>query len=109
MDVMDWLCQRQQGFGELRQDERIRVFEFAMMWTYFESKVCTTNANPTVLVESAREAAAHDAFRPEIVADAIAYFRARYVTEGALNERFPHLHFPRGQKEALVKDVLLGK
>lgn len=106
---MDWLCQRQQGFGELQQHERICVFEFAMIWTYFESKVCAANANPTILVDTAREAVAHDAFRPEIVADAIAYFRARYVTEGALNERFPHLHFLHGQNEGLVMDVLLGK
>jgi hypothetical protein len=44
-----------------------------------------------------------------VVSSTAEYFKARYVSDGALNERFPHLHFPVGRPRALVIECLVGE
>ncbi|MHB9838037.1 rhodanese-like domain-containing protein [Paraburkholderia terrae] len=109
MDVMEWLCQRQEGFGELRPEERHRAAEFAMMWTFFEAKVCANEARPSVLIDVSNELVQQGAIEAAVVSSTVDYFKARYVSDGALNERFPHLHFPAGRPRALVIECLQGE
>ena len=103
----DWLERTQPGYQELSNVERSAVAGFSIVWSVFESRALSTNANATAIVRFVDENAASFG-SAEPFGDALAYFRQRYVSDGQTNHKFECLHFRRNDRRELVEAVLLG-
>jgi hypothetical protein len=103
----DWLERNQPGYQELSNGERSAVAGFSIVWSVFEARALSTNANATAIVRFVDENVASFG-SAEPFGDALAYFRQRYVSEGQTNHKFESLHFRRNDRRELVEAVLLG-
>lgn len=103
----DWLERTQPGYQELSNVERSAVAGFSIVWSVFEARALSTNANATAIVRFVDENAASFG-SAEPFGDALAYFRQRYVSDGRTNHKFESLHFRRNDRRELVEAVLLG-
>lgn len=103
----DWLERTQPGYQELSNVERSAVAGFSIVWSVFEARALSTNANATAIVRFVDENAASFG-SAEPFGDALAYFQQRYVSDGQTNHKFESLHFRRNDRRELVEAVLLG-
>ncbi|MCT9000545.1 hypothetical protein [Chelativorans intermedius] len=102
----DWLKRTQPGYRELSNVERSAVAGFSIVWSVFEARALSTNANATAIVRFVDENAASFG-SAEPFGDALAYFRQRYVSDGQTNHKFESLHFRQNDRRELVEAVLL--
>jgi len=103
----DWLERTQPGYQELSNGERSAVAGFSIVWSVFEARALSTNANATAIVRFVDgNVASFGSAEP--FGDALAYFRQRYVSDGQTNHKFESLHFRRNDRRELVEAVLLG-
>ena len=103
----DWLERTQPGYQELSIGERSAVAGFSIVWSVFEARALAANANATAIVQFVDQNA-HCFGSAEPFADALMYFRQRYVSDGGANHKFQSLHFRRNDRRELVETVLLG-
>lgn len=78
MQILEWLCERDDGLGHLTGEERESSINFALLWMYFEARLVHTEANADSLkdlVDRLEKAAPLDNQR---VSDCYDYFRDRY-------------------------------
>lgn len=103
MTMTEWINQR---FGvAFADDDIVSVKDFSLYWNVFEDIVCTNNFSIPTVEQSIN---ARNFNRVEFQ-NTIDYFRNRYVTNGNLNEKFPHLHFRNNDRQNFVEQVLLGQ
>lgn len=101
--MREWINKR---FGlSLREKDLKSVRDFSLIWNIFEATVCETNFS-IARVEQALENRKFDQAEFEPV---LAYFKNRYVTNNAVNQRFQQLHFRRNDRGPFVEEVLLGR
>ena len=51
MQILEWLRQRADGLGNLTDEERESVINFALLWMYFEARLVHTEANAETLID----------------------------------------------------------
>ena len=49
MQILDWLCERDDGLAHLADGEREAAISFALLWMYFEARLLNTRASSTAL------------------------------------------------------------
>lgn len=103
MTTTEWINQR---FGVVFVDDDIKnVKDFSLYWNVFEDTVCANNFSIQIVEQTFQ----NRNFNRADFQGTIDYFRNRYVTDGILNEKFPHLHFRNNDRQNFVEQVLLGK
>lgn len=45
MQILDWLCERDDGLAQLADGEREAAISFALLWMYFEARLLNTRAS----------------------------------------------------------------
>lgn len=45
MQILNWLCERDDGLAYLAEGEREAAISFAMLWMYFEARLLNTRAS----------------------------------------------------------------
>jgi hypothetical protein len=108
MNAIEWLNARPTGFDALSHDERTRIAEFSVLWTYFEASVFARNTSNQKIIDLAAEMAANHQLDPQRIAPAANYFRTRYVNDGVLTHHYEHLRLS-GKFEPRVRAMLLQK
>lgn len=90
------------GF-ELNYEDHLIIWEFVVLWNYFERNVCEKDFKPDKVEEYVKQ------INQKSIDGYYNYFRTRYVCNTSTNSHFEEL-FPttRGRKEE-VKNLLLGK
>lgn len=103
MTLTEWINQR---FGVAFVDNDIvSVKDFSLYWNVFEDTVCANNFN----IQTAEQSFLLKKFTRADFQNTIDYFRNRYVTNGNLNNKFPHLHFRANDRQIFVEQVLLSQ
>lgn len=99
--MTDWINQR---FGtNFTENDLLNVKNFSLIWNVFESTACANHFS----INRIEQEIGNRNIDVNNFTDNIAYFKNRYVTNGALNGRFAHLNFRPNDRQALVEDVLL--
>ncbi len=106
MFAEDWLEQTQPGYSELTIGERSAVAGFSIVWSVFEARALATKASAGAIVQFIDQNAEYFG-AAEPFADAVLYFRQRYVSEGVTDHKFQSLHFRAKDRRELVEAVLL--
>ena len=109
MDTIDWLEEYAPGFHALSDDERQAITEFSFLWSLFEAKALNEHGSADAIVESAKQWARSGQLTPDMFRQELAYFRDRYVVDGAFNYHFEHLHLRQNDAPSLVQKVLNGE
>ena len=108
MTIIDWLERYAPGLQALSPQERGAITHFSFLWMLFEARVLKTRASAKAIIEASRQWAEDGRFTSETFGQELAYFRARYVADGAFTYHFGHLHLRRNDAPDLVKRVLKG-
>ncbi len=109
MNTIDWLEKYAPGFQALSDEERQAITEFSFLWSLFEAKALNEHGNVNAIVESAEEWARTGQLTADTFGGELAYFRDRYVADGAFTCHFEHLHLRQNDALNLVQKVLKGE
>jgi hypothetical protein len=106
-EALNWLSEKAPAFGYLSEREKMAILDFALLWSFFESRCLDNNANMGQIrnfIEQLPEEllAAHEV---EVIA---AYFRARYIENGEFTHRYYHLHLERSGSPQEVTNMMNG-
>ena len=106
-ETLEWLSKEVPAFGELSEREKMAILDFALLWSFFESRCLDNNANMErirLYVQQLPEkaVAAHE------VEDIAAYFRARYTEKDGFSHRYYRLHLERSGDPNEVNRMLRG-
>lgn len=106
MAVIEWLTANAPGFAELGQDERDAMMHFAVLWSFFEERALDRSASAAKIIARSRQW--HDAGRLQEGAftESLAYFRQRYLVNGAPTHHYAGLLLRPNDREPLVRSVL---
>ncbi|MEH6662935.1 MAG: hypothetical protein V7679_14915 [Parasphingorhabdus sp.] len=109
--VEKWLKLQAGGYTNLSADERQAIHDFSLLWSLFEARVLNNNANIPRIRQRVAEAANLGAeIDAAALQESLAYFSARYYTNGNFNHHFEQLRFQNGQNggRAEAEAVLNG-
>lgn len=106
MDTIDWLRKHAPGFQCLSDDERQAIYNFSLLWSLFEAKALNEHGSANAIIESAKRWARSGQLSADTFTEELAYFRERYVADGAFTCHFDHLHLPQNDARRLVQKVL---
>lgn len=109
MTIIDWLDRYAPGLQVLSPQERDAITHFSLLWTMFEARVLKTRASAKSIIETSRQWAGDGLLTVDTFGQELAYFRDRYVADGAFTHHFDHLHLRRNDAPILVKKVLNGE
>jgi hypothetical protein len=104
-----WLEARAPGFQHLPVSDRQAIFDFAFLWSLFESQVMDNFARADRIRERVDTWSAEGTLAAELYDGELAYFRDRYFTDGALTHHFPYLYLRKSDHPELVQAVIEGK
>lgn len=100
--MKDWINNR---FGtDFSENDLLSIKDFSLIWNVFENVVCNNNCSVGRLTERLLPVQ----FEFDEFTGSFEYFKDRYVTDGAVNDRFEHLNFRNSDRRELVEEVLLG-
>lgn len=103
MQILDWLCERDDGFAQLTEGEREAAISFALLWMYFEARLLNTQASSrTLKALVSRLDEANLALDGEHISTCYNYFRQRYWDGQGPSQHFPGLKMPAN----LAQEVL---
>ena len=91
------------------QSQHRSVNRTAVLWSLFEAKALNEHGSADAIVESAKQWARSGQLTPDMFRQELAYFRDRYVVDGAFNYHFEHLHLRQNDAPSLVQKVLKGE
>lgn len=109
--VEEWLEIQVGGYGNLSAEERQAIHDFSLLWSLFEARVLSNNANISRIRQRVTEAAnLGGGIDAAPFQESLAYFTARYYDDGNFNHRFEQLRFQNGQNSgrAEAEAVLSG-
>ncbi|MDO8776165.1 MAG: hypothetical protein Q7K57_47160 [Burkholderiaceae bacterium] len=112
MSALAWLNSRPDGLGGLSKREQELIFEFAIVWTYFEATVMGKSANAAKLVDLANELNHTNQIDMNPLLPMLQYFRERYVQsseEKTFTHNYEGLLLRKNDQISLVNSVLLGE
>ena len=106
-NTLDWLSKKAPAFGELSEQEKMAIMDFALLWCFFESCCLRNNANMKQIREYVKNL-------PDVAVIALEveeisfYFKARYTENGEYSYRYDHLHLEKSGNPPEVAKMLLG-
>jgi hypothetical protein len=106
--AMDWLKAKAPGFSNLSDEEVNAITDFSLLWSLFESRVLSRNANARALCNAVEAWLNGGAFDPNLFDDEIAYFQQRYHPGDDFSHHFFGLRLQRADREPMVRRVLDG-
>ncbi|MDZ4273746.1 MAG: hypothetical protein U0975_13880 [Erythrobacter sp.] len=109
--IEKWLKLHAGGYAGLSAKERQAIHDFSLLWSLFEARVLSNNANIPRIRERVAQAASIGAGIDAVpFQESLAYFTARYYTNGDFNHRFEQLRFQNGPNggRAEAEAVLTG-
>jgi hypothetical protein len=107
--VIEWLRARAPGFGALSAQEQTAIVGFTLLWSLFEARVLNGHGNAHSIRKAIRAWDANGVLHADSYAEALTYFRNRYVADGAFTPHYQHLNLRDNDKPALVATVLQGR
>ena len=107
--VIEWLRARAPGFGALSAEEQTAIVGFTLLWSLFEARILEGRGNVLKIRKVVRAWNADGVLHADAYAGALAYFRNRYVANGAFTHHYQHLNLRDNDKSALVARVLQGQ
>jgi hypothetical protein len=93
---LKWLSEKVPAFGDLSDLEKMAILDFALLWTFFESRCLTNDANMKRIRKFAQKL-------PEVIVTSCevekiaVYFRARYRDNGEFSERYHRLNLEKAK------------
>lgn len=105
---MQWLLARAPGFQALPEVDRAAIFNFTFLWSLFEAQVMNSFARADLICAKANQWRDDGTLDADQYDDELAYFRARYFSNGAFTHHFDHLHLRQVDQADLVRSVLDG-
>ena len=109
MKALDWLAGQQDGFGNLPKADQKEMMAFSLLWAYFEARLLDANASPKTIVRLVTGIADAKKLRPELLAEPIAHWRARYVHAGKFSHHYHFLNLRPNDNIKTVNAVLLSQ
>lgn len=107
--LQDWLNINAPGYDRLSNEEKDAIMHFSLLWSLFEAQVLNTSASANSIQEKINSWNERGLINSESFESFKDYFINRYVDNGELNARFPHLHLRTRDKPDLVQAVLKGE
>jgi hypothetical protein len=105
MEPIQWLEINIPGFGQLKEEKRLSIQHFALLWSLFEGKVLGTKASAPKILSVVRNGFARHVMELTPYQKCFDYFRARYFSNGTLTDQFDQLRVSSAYLP-LVKQVL---
>jgi hypothetical protein len=109
MDPEDWLARHAYGYSGLELSERQAISHFALLWSFFESRVMNNNATVSSILAKVEDWRLRDILNVETFAGPLKYFEQRYYENGSFTQLFDGLNFRRNDHRPLVERVLSGQ
>lgn len=109
MNPIDWLCAHAPGFAELPEEDRQAIFHFSLLWSFFEAKALHTRGSANAILAVTHEWASRSQLSLTPFQESLAYFRARYVTNGQPTQHFHDLEWRNNDNRTLALSVLKGE
>lgn len=101
-----WLEARAPGFRDLPEVDRRAMFDFAFLWSLFEAQVLEEKVNPNRIRQKVIEWDAAGILRVDLYNNELAYFKDRYIADGALTYHFPLLKLRSSDYPEIVRAVI---
>jgi hypothetical protein len=108
MNTMNWLNKNVHGFADLNQAERQAIFEFSMLWSFFEAKIFNTQASSNAILARVHKWESQGILNPVPFEEGLSYFRQRYFQNDSFTEQFKGLHLRNSDNPDLVEAVIKG-
>ncbi|MPX90430.1 hypothetical protein [Salinivibrio sp. VYel1] len=106
-ETLDWLSEKAPAFGELPEREKMAIMDFALLWSFFESRCLGNKANIPQIRDYAQQLP-HTTVNSYEIDQISSYFRARYTENGEYSYRYHHLRLERSGNPQEVTAMLLG-
>lgn len=103
-----WLEDRAPGFKNLPEMDRRAIFDFAFLWSLFESQVMGNFAQADRIRGKVDEWAGAGNLDADLYDGALDYFRKRYFADGKLTYHFDLLFLRKSDHPEVVKAVIEG-
>jgi len=103
-----WLEAHAPGFQHLPGPDRQAIFDFAFLWSLFESLVMDNFARADRIRDRVDAWSAEGTLGAELYNEELAYFRQRYFANGAFTHHFPYLDLRQSDHPELVRGVIQG-
>jgi len=101
--ILTWLTNTFQIDEDLNESDIESIQNFSLLWNVFEANYSNRNFQLNTIEVRINQAT----FDIQDYQTYLEYFRNRYVTNGQLNQRFPHLRVPNNRNQ-LLTEVLLN-
>lgn len=108
MNPIDWLCEKAPGFDQLTKEERDAIMHFALLWSFFESKVLHSRACARLIIDVSQRWEREGLLKEECFNDCLSYFKKRYIDHGDFTLHFSDLNFHKNDYQDIVEAVLKG-
>jgi hypothetical protein len=108
LDPEDWLAKHAYGYSELGSSERKAIAHFALLWSFFESRMMNNHATVSSILAKVEDWRSRDVLEAETFAAPRKYFEQRFYKDGAFTQLFDGLNFRRNDRRLLVEDVMSG-
>lgn len=109
MTVAHWLEANAPGFRDLSPQEREALAHFCLLWSLFEYEALGGYGDVPAIYRSVARCVDAGVLTAQTFSDGLAYFRARYFSQGTFTPRFQHLHLERPRDPPVVREVLSGQ
>lgn len=106
MNPLEWLCEKDRGFGDLSDEERVAIMHFSLLWSFFEDRVCRNCASASSIISCVQEWERERRLDITPFVPLLAYFCDRYFRHGTETEYFSGLNLRANDSPELVRTVL---
>lgn len=104
--IKEWLRVRVPDFYNLPEAEKKAIADFCLLWALFEGRILKAAASVKGICKAVEAWDADGTLDLQEYGPDLAYFRGRYLSNGAPNDPFAQLHFKKGDLEELVAAAL---
>jgi hypothetical protein len=104
----EWLQARAPGFGQLPDEDRRAIFDFAFLWSLFEAQIMANFARSDRIRARVDEWAANGSLQAALYDAELAYFRERYFVQSVPTHHYAFLNLRPADHPAVVEAVMKG-
>jgi len=107
--VLTWLGDKVPAFGRLSNEDKIAIFDFSILWSFFEGTKLNGRANVSTLRSFVNKLEKNGKIDSIELHDYVEYLRDRYVRGESHTEKYHLLYLSRSGSPSEVERMLKNK
>ena len=105
---IDWLENKVPGFAKLSTEEKVEIQDFAMLWSFFESRKLKMNASIPEIRNYVKKLSQSGVFENFNFTSCLNHFKSRYFLDGQYTRHYFDLRLEKSGSPDEVEQMLVN-